>query len=90
MTTSPELILEGVKTSPDINAPELATIAADELSNHVVADGAYPPKFIKRYAIDRDRLTALFGDRVDESLQALADMPATIPMPSALEYRRKG
>jgi hypothetical protein len=39
----------------------------------VAAGGEYPPRFINRYDIDRARVTALFGDRLDEVLTLLAD-----------------
>lgn len=75
----PELLIDGAKNHPDVIVPELSNIAADELSGHVVADGAYPPKFVNRYTMDRDRLIALFGDRLDEALQILADYAGSDP-----------
>ena len=51
----------------------LANLAGADGSHAVAADGGYPPKFINPYEIDRDRLTALCGERLDEVLQLLAN-----------------
>jgi hypothetical protein len=48
-------------------------LAGDEQSGIVAAGGEYSPKFINRYGIDRARVTALFGDRLDEALALLAN-----------------
>jgi hypothetical protein len=52
--------------------PELANLAGDEQSGIVAASGEYPPIFINRYGLDRARMTALFGDRLDEMLAVLS------------------
>jgi hypothetical protein len=69
----PALLIDGAKKHPEALVPELANLAGDEQSGMVAAGGEYPPRFINRYDIDRARVTALFGDRLDEVLTLLAD-----------------
>lgn len=68
----PALIIDGAREHPNLLIPELANLAGDEQSGMVAAGGQYPPKFINRYGIDRARMTALFGDRLDDALSLLA------------------
>ena len=53
--------------------PELANLVGDEQSGIVAAGGDYPPIFVNRYGIDRARMAALFGDRLDDPLALLAN-----------------
>lgn len=69
----PTLIIDGARKHPRVLVPELANLAGDEQSGIVAAGGEYPPKFINRYGIDRARMTALFGDRLDDALALLAN-----------------
>lgn len=69
----PALLIDGANKHPEALVPELANLAGDEQSGIVAAGGEYPPKFINRYGIDRARMTALFGDRLDEALALLAN-----------------
>jgi hypothetical protein len=69
----PALLVDGAKKHPELLMPELANLAGDEQSGIVAAGGAYPPTFINRYGIDRARMTALFGDRLDDALALLAN-----------------
>ena len=69
----PALIIDGARKHPNVLIPELANLAGDEQSGMVAAGGECPPKFINRYGIDRARMTALFGDRLDEALALLAN-----------------
>ena len=69
----PALLIEGAEKHPEVLVPELANLAGDEQSGIVAAGGDYPPIFINRYGIDRARMTALFGDRLDDALALLAD-----------------
>lgn len=68
----PNLLLDGSRTDPDVIVPEIANLVGDEQSGIVAAGNEYPPIFINRYAIDRARMTAVFGERVDEVLNVLA------------------
>ena len=69
----PALVIDGAEKHPETLVPELANLAGDEQSGIVAASGEYPPIFINRYGIDRARMTALFGDRLDEALALLAN-----------------
>lgn len=69
----PTLIIDGARKHPNVLIPELANLAGDEQSGVVAAGGEYPPKFINRYGIDRARMTALFGDRLDDAIALLAN-----------------
>jgi hypothetical protein len=69
----PTLIIDGARKHPNVLIPELANMAGDEQSGVVAAGGEYPPKFINRYGIDRARMTALFGDRLDDAIALLAN-----------------
>ena len=71
--------------------PELANLAGDEQSGIVAAGGEYPPKFINRYGIDRARMTALLGDRLEEALALLANYTGDNAYAvRAIERRRRG
>ena len=69
----PALLIDAAKTRPEQLMPELANLAGAGESHTVAADGGYPPKFINPYQIDRVGLTVLFGERLDEVLQLLAN-----------------
>jgi hypothetical protein len=69
----PALLIQGAQNHPEQLIPELANLAGDEQSSMVAAGGEYPPIFINRYGIDHARMTALFGDRLDEGLALLAN-----------------
>lgn len=69
----PAFLIDGAKRYPELLMPELANLAGDEQSGIVAAGGEYPPKFINRYGIDRARMTALFGDRLDDAIALLAN-----------------
>lgn len=69
----PAVLIDGAKKYPEALVPELANLAGDEQSGIVAASGEYPPRFINRYGIDRARMTALFGDHLDEALAQLAN-----------------
>jgi hypothetical protein len=68
----PPLLLDGARTDPEAVVPEIANLAGDEQSGIVAAGDDYPPIFINRYTIDRTRMTAFFGDRLDEVLHVMA------------------
>ncbi len=69
----PSVLIDGAKSGPEIIIPELATLAGDEQSGITAAGTKYPPVFINRYKIDRERMTALFEERLDEALALLAE-----------------
>ena len=69
----PSILIDGAKSDPEIVIPELAVLAGDEQSGITAARTEYPPVFINRYRIDRERMTALFGERLDEALALLAE-----------------
>jgi hypothetical protein len=69
----PALIIDGARKHPSVLLPELANLAGDEQSGMVAAGGEYPPKIINRYGIDRARMAAFFGDKLDEALSLLAN-----------------
>lgn len=69
----PALLIDGAQKHPEAFLPELANLAGDEQSGIVAAGGDYPPIFVNRYGIDRPRMAALFGDRLDEVLMLLAN-----------------
>jgi hypothetical protein len=75
----PQLLLDGAKTHPEALVPEIANLAGDEQSGTVAAGDDYPPIFINRYTIDRGRMAAFFGDRLDEVLNVLASYPGNDP-----------
>jgi len=54
------------------SVPEIANLAGDEPCSIVAAGTGYPPVFINRYRIDRERLAALFGQHLDDMLALLA------------------
>ena len=68
----PPILVDGAKSDPEIIIPEIANLAGDEQSGIVAATG-YPPKFINPYKIDRERMTTLFGERLNEALALLAE-----------------
>ena len=68
----PPILVDGAKSDPEIIIPEIANLAGDEQSGIVAATG-YPPKFINPYKIDRERMTTLFGERLNEVLALLAE-----------------
>ena len=45
----------------------------DAESGVVAAKEQYPPIFVNRYRIDRERMSALFGASLDEARALLAD-----------------
>ncbi len=65
------LLLDGAIDYHDTMIPALANLAGDE-SSGVVAAGVEPPVFINRYKIDRAKLEAFLGDRLDEGLRLIA------------------
>jgi hypothetical protein len=65
------LLLDGAADYPDTMIPVLANLAGDEQSG-IVAAGVEPPIFINRYKIDRGRLEAFLGERLDEGLRLIA------------------
>jgi hypothetical protein len=69
----PALLIDGAKRYPELLMPELANLVGDEQSGIVDAGGEYPPTFINRYGIDRARMTALFGDPLDDAIALLAN-----------------
>ncbi len=66
------ILIDGAQKHPDSVVPELANLAGDTESGMVAARDEYPPIFINRYRLDRERVTALFGDRLDEALALIA------------------
>ena len=66
-------LMEGARNHTETVLPELANLAGDSNSGMVAAKDGYPPVFINPYTIDRERVSALFGDHVDELLQFFAD-----------------
>lgn len=69
----PPLLIDGAKHDPEIIIPELANLAGDEQSGQRALGPEYPPVFVRRYKIDRERMTVLFGGRLDEALTLLAE-----------------
>jgi hypothetical protein len=69
----PDLIIDGARELPDVFMPELANLVADPESGMVAAAGVYPPRFTNQYGIDRARMTALFGSRLDDVLTLLSN-----------------
>ena len=75
----PPLLIDGAKHDPEIIIPELANLAGDEESGATATGPRDPPIFVRRYKIDRERMTALFGRRIDEALELLADYDGDSP-----------
>lgn len=75
----PGVLVEGARLEPEIVVPELAILAGDEQSGRMALEPEYPPVFLRRYKIDRERMTALCGDRLDEVLALLAEYDGENP-----------
>ena len=69
----PPLLIDGAKHDPETIISELANLAGDEQSGYRAVGPQYPPVFVRRYKIDRERMTVLFGERLDEVLSLLAE-----------------
>jgi energy-coupling factor transporter ATP-binding protein EcfA2 len=69
----PPMIVEAGRIAAETITPELAMLAGEGNSLTIAAGGVYPPVFLNPYKIDRQRMSALFGDRLDETLALLAD-----------------
>ena len=75
----PPLLIDGAKHDPEIIIPELANLAGDEQSGHRALGPQYPPVFVRRYKVDRERMKVLFGERLDEALSLLAEYDGDNP-----------
>ena len=75
----PSILIDGAKQEPQIVVPELANLAGDEQSGHRAVGPQYPPVFLRRYKVDRERMAALFGERLDEALALLAEYDGNNP-----------
>ena len=68
----PPVLIDGTKSEPEIIIPEIANLAGNEQSGRTWNEG-YPPVFVNPYKIDRERMTTLFGERLNEALVLLAE-----------------
>ena len=75
----PPLLIDGAKHDSEIIIPELANLAGDEQSGHRALGPQFPPVFVRRYKIDRERMTVLFGEHLDEALTLLAEYDGDNP-----------
>ena len=73
------ILIDGARRSPDVVMPEIANLAGDAESGMVAAKEQYPPAFINRYRIDRERMEALFGGDLNEVLALLAEYAGENP-----------
>ena len=78
----PSILIDGARQEPEIVVLELANLAGDEQSGHRAVGPQYPPVFLRRYKIDRERMTVLFGERIEEVLLLLAEYDGTNPYAS--------
>jgi hypothetical protein len=67
------MLVEAGKFAAETITPELAMLAGEGNSLTIAAGGVYPPIFLNPYKIDREGMSALFGDRLDEALALLTD-----------------
>lgn len=68
------ILIGGAVTQPELVLPEIANLAGDAESGMVAARDDYPPRFINRYRINRERVLALFGDELtNRVLELLAE-----------------
>ena len=75
----PPILIDGARQQSEIVVPELANLVGNEQSAHRSVGPQYPPVFLQRYKIDRDRMTALFGERIEDALSLLAEYDGTNP-----------
>ncbi len=73
------LLLQGSGDAPDIILAELANVAGDQESSMISARDVYPPVFINRYRIDRERMEALLGEQLTPMLERLATYEGSDP-----------
>ena len=78
----PSVLIDGARQKPEIVVPDLANLVGDEQSGHRAIGPMYPPVFLRRYKIDRERMTTLFGERIEELLLVLAEYDGTNPYAS--------
>ena len=78
----PSILIDGAGQEPESVVPELANLVGDEQSAHTAGGSQHPPVFLRRYKIDRERMTALFGERIEEALLLLAEYDGTNPYAS--------
>ena len=75
----PPILIDGAKQDPELIIPELANLAGDEESGYRALGPLYPPVFTRRYRVDRERMTVLFGARLDEALELLVQYDGDNP-----------
>lgn len=68
----PPLLIEGATQDHETITTQLATLAGDEQSGYRAPGPLYPPVFVRRYKIDRERMSVFFGELLDEALSLLA------------------
>jgi hypothetical protein len=71
------ILVEGANAHAEIVVPELSTLAGDHESLIMAARDDYPPKFLNRYKIDREKSAALFGQHLDDVLTSMAEYSGT-------------
>ena len=76
----PPVLIDGAKSEPEIIIPEIANLAGNEQSGRTWNEG-YPPVFVNPYKIDRERMTTLFGERLNERSRCWRSTKATTPTP---------
>ena len=73
------ILIDGARRNPDVVMPEIANLAGDAESGMVAAKEQYPPAFINRYRMDRERMEALFGGDLNQVLALLAEYTGENP-----------
>ena len=63
------ILIEGARSHCETVLPELANLSGDPNSGMVAAKGGDRPTFIHPYVINRERVSALFAEKVDELLR---------------------
>ena len=69
----PSVLIDGAINDPDIIIAQLANLAGTAASGHMYVGTVERPVFVNPYEIDRDNMTALLAERVDEALALLAE-----------------
>ena len=72
-----DVLLDGGTLQPETMIPELANLAGDRNSGTVGAKKVYPPSFAYPYTMERKKVEALFGDKVDDLLWLFVEYSGT-------------
>lgn len=75
----PPILIDGARQKPEVVIPELANLVGDEQSGYRAGEPENPPVFLRRYKINRERMTVLFEHSLDEALALLAEYDGKNP-----------